>query len=116
MSHLHDHVLLDLLIHPDQRVDDLEAIARYATAAGHYGILEHIWEISRDIASGATKLKIGKQLAAEICDIATSRSNTIQALVHDNLATIEPRGKTPKASVIQLTDAGRAAITTGTPH
>lgn len=110
MTYSQEDLLTDLLNHPDQRVDDLEAIRRYAIATARDAAAAAILRASHAYAHGRSPQPLPRHTAREIAAVATDRADDLQALIHDGLAYITTMGPDPRQATLNATPAGRDAI------
>lgn len=111
MTTADDQILMDLVLHPDQRIDDLEAIRRYATCLGQDPTADLLAMISHDIAMGIQQLNVPGAMADQIAEVACQRKDIIRQLIHEGYASMDQAGTHALTTSVNATARGRAAMT-----
>jgi len=110
MTDMDDALLIDLLLHPDQRVDDLDALRRWAIFADDQLTADRLAILSHDVANGAEQINVPPHVAQHILELATARSLRLQALIKEGYVQIAQLAPHPSSTTVSLTLMGRAAI------
>jgi hypothetical protein len=90
MSQNTDWLLIDVGTHPYQPIDDLEAIARFATFTDRPAAATALRSAAHKLARGGRRAKTTREDAAAIAAASDERCMAIQALIHEHYIELRP--------------------------